>query len=113
MMEPLLWSQPPPIQRSPIAYLLHSALTVDFTCGIATTIFASQLEDLSGLTFSGVEHGPLFPKLVALGHALPKFTPSCVLLRSLSFGCFTEHSLAAANVFNAPKLLTYEKGGLR
>ena len=57
---PLLWSQPLPIQRSPIAYLLHSALTVGFTCGIATTIFASQLEDLSGLTFSGVEHGPLF-----------------------------------------------------
>jgi SulP family sulfate permease len=58
-----------------IRYIPH-AVTVGFTCGIAVTIFAGQLKDLSGLTLSGVEPGPFFPKLVALGQALPTFSPA-------------------------------------
>src|SRR5882724_5694836 len=53
-----------------IRYIPH-AVTVGFTCGIAVTIFASQLKDLGGLTLSGTEPGHLLPKLAALGHALP------------------------------------------
>ena len=49
-----------------IRYIPH-AVTVGFTCGIAVTIFASQLKDLGGLTLPGVEPGPLFPKLVDAG----------------------------------------------
>lgn len=58
-----------------IRYIPHE-VTVGFTCGIAVTIFASQLKDLSGLTLSGAEPGPFFPKLVALGQALPTFSAS-------------------------------------
>jgi SulP family sulfate permease len=46
-------------------------VTVGFTSGIAVIIFASQLKDLLGLRLAGVEPGPLVPKLVALGEALP------------------------------------------
>ena len=46
-------------------------VTVGFTSGIAVIIFASQLKDLGGLTLPGAEPGPLLPKLVALGQALP------------------------------------------
>ncbi len=53
-----------------IRYIPH-AVTVGFTCGIAVTIFASQLKDLGGLKLSGAEPGQLFPKLVVLGQALP------------------------------------------
>jgi len=53
-----------------IRYIPH-AVTVGFTCGIAVTIFASQLKDLGGLKLSSAEPGRLFPKLVVLGHALP------------------------------------------
>jgi hypothetical protein len=52
-----------------IRYIPH-AVTVGFTCGIAVTIFASQLKDLGGLTLPGIEPGPLIPKLMALGQAL-------------------------------------------
>ncbi|MEA2930386.1 MAG: sulfate permease, SulP family [Hyphomicrobiales bacterium] len=52
-----------------IRYIPH-AVTVGFTCGIAVTIFASQLKDLGGLTLPGTEPGPLIPKLMALGQAL-------------------------------------------
>jgi SulP family sulfate permease len=52
-----------------IRYIPH-AVTVGFTCGIAVTILASQLKDLGGLTLPGAEPGALFPKLIALGHAL-------------------------------------------
>src|SRR5665213_3965536 len=40
-----------------IRYIPH-AVTVGFTCGIAVTIFASQLKDLGGLTLPGAEPGP-------------------------------------------------------
>jgi SulP family sulfate permease len=53
-----------------IRYIPH-AVTVGFTCGIAVTIFASQLKDLGGLKLAGAEPGQLFPKLVVLGQALP------------------------------------------
>jgi SulP family sulfate permease len=53
-----------------IRYIPH-AVTVGFTCGIAVTIFASQLRDLGGLKLSGPEPGHLLPKLVVLGEALP------------------------------------------
>src|SRR6186713_3530893 len=52
-----------------IRYIPH-AVTVGFTCGIAVTIFASQLRDLGGLTLAAAEPGPLFPKIAALGAAL-------------------------------------------
>jgi SulP family sulfate permease len=53
-----------------IRYIPH-AVTVGFTCGIAVTIFASQLRDLGGLKLPAIEPGPLLPKLGMLGQALP------------------------------------------
>src|SRR6187402_1892410 len=50
-------------------YIPH-AVTVG-TCGIAVTIFASQLRDLGGLKLPVAEPGPLLPKLAMLGQALP------------------------------------------
>jgi sulfate permease, SulP family len=57
---------------------IPEAVTVGFTCGIAVTIFASQLRDLGGLTLAGPEPGHLIPKLIALGQALPSVNPSAV-----------------------------------
>jgi sulfate permease, SulP family len=53
-----------------IRYMPHP-VTVGFTCGIAVTIFASQITDLFGLTLAGPEPGALLAKLIVLGHALP------------------------------------------
>jgi SulP family sulfate permease len=58
-----------------IRYIPH-AVTVGFTCGIAVTIFASQLKELGGLTLPAAEPGPIFQKLVMLGHALPTISPA-------------------------------------
>jgi SulP family sulfate permease len=58
-----------------IRHIPH-AVTVGFTCGIAVTIFASQIRDLAGLHLAGAEPGPLIPKLAALGHALPTLSPA-------------------------------------
>jgi SulP family sulfate permease len=58
-----------------IRYIPH-AVTVGFTCGIAVTIFASQIRDLAGLTLPGAEPGPLLPKLAMLGQALPTISPA-------------------------------------
>ncbi len=66
-----------------IRYIPH-AVTVGFTCGIAVTIFASQLRDLGGLKLPGAEPGHLLPKLAALGQALPTITPVAVVV-----GCGT------------------------
>jgi sulfate permease, SulP family len=52
-----------------IRYMPHP-VTVGFTCGIATTILASQLRDLGGLTLPGAEPGPLLAKLIVLGQAM-------------------------------------------
>lgn len=62
-----------------IRYIPH-AVTVGFTCGIAVTIFASQLRDLGGLKLAGAEPGHLVPKLVALGQALPTISPAAVAI---------------------------------
>lgn len=43
-----------------IRYIPH-AVTVGFTCGIAVTIFASQLKDLGGFKLPGAEPGRLVP----------------------------------------------------
>ncbi|HEY1879334.1 MAG TPA: SulP family inorganic anion transporter [Caulobacteraceae bacterium] len=53
-----------------IRHIPH-AVTVGFTCGIAVTIFASQIKDLTGLHLIGAEPGPLIPKLAALASAWP------------------------------------------
>jgi sulfate permease, SulP family len=60
-----------------IRYIPH-AVTVGFTCGIAGTIFASQLKDLGGLKLKlpGAEPGRLLPKLAMLGQALPTISPA-------------------------------------
>src|ERR1700722_63794 len=58
-----------------IRYIPH-AVAVGFTCGIAVTILASQLNDLGGLTLAGAEPGPLIPKLMALAQALPTINSS-------------------------------------
>ena len=58
-----------------IRYIPH-AVTVGFTCGIAVTIFVSQIKDLGGLKLPGAEPGQLLPKLVMLGQALPTFSPA-------------------------------------
>jgi len=62
-----------------IRYIPH-AVTVGFTCGIAVTIFASQLKDLGGLKLSGAEPGPLLPKLATLGQALPTISPAALAI---------------------------------
>jgi sulfate permease, SulP family len=58
-----------------IRYIPH-AVTVGFTCGIAVTIFASQLKDLGGLKLPSAEPGQLLPKLTMLGQALPTLSPA-------------------------------------
>ena len=62
-----------------IRHIPH-AVTVGFTCGIAVTIFASQIRELSGLHLPGAEPGPLVPKLAALASAAPTFTPAALVL---------------------------------
>ncbi|MBN8992964.1 MAG: SulP family inorganic anion transporter [Rhizobiales bacterium] len=62
-----------------IRYIPH-AVTVGFTCGIAVTIFASQLKDLGGLKLPGAEPGHLLPKLAMLGQALPTISPAALAI---------------------------------
>lgn len=54
-------------------------VTVGFTAGIAVIIFASQIRDLLGLNLER-EPGPLLPKLLAIGDALPTVNPGAVLV---------------------------------
>lgn len=54
-------------------------VTVGFTSGIAVIIFASQIKDLLGLRLEN-EPGPLLPKLMALGQALPTITWQATVL---------------------------------
>lgn len=58
-------------------------VTVGFTAGIATIIFASQLKELFGLTLER-EPGPLLPKLQAIGSALPTASLPAILVAALS-----------------------------
>ena len=60
-----------------IRYIPH-AVTVGFTCGIAVTIFASQLRDLGGLKLPAAEPGPLLPKLAMLGQSLSTISPAAL-----------------------------------
>lgn len=63
---------------SGLAKLIHYVphpVTVGFTCGIAVTILASQLRDLTGLSLTGAEPSHLFSKLAALAAALPSTNP--------------------------------------
>jgi sulfate permease, SulP family len=62
-----------------IRHIPH-AVTIGFTCGIAVTIFSSEIRDLFGLHLSGAEPGPLLPKVVALGQASVTLTPAAALL---------------------------------
>jgi len=66
-----------------IRHIPH-AVTVGFTAGIAITILASQLKDLSGITLHGPEPGPLIPKIAALAAASPSVNPV-----ALAIGCGT------------------------
>lgn len=61
-------------------------VTVGFTAGIATIIFASQLKELLGLTLAGPEPGPFIPKLEALGRALPTASGAAIAVAALSIG---------------------------
>jgi len=54
------------------------AVTVGFTCAIATTILASQLKDLGGLTLTAPEPGAHAPKLMALGGAIGTLQPTAI-----------------------------------
>lgn len=65
-----------------IRHIPH-AVTVGFTCGIAMTIFASQLKDLGGLTLPH-EPGPFFPKLMALGGAIDTLNVEAIVLGVLT-----------------------------
>ena len=58
-----------------IRHIPH-AVTVSFTCAIATTIAASQLKDFAGLHLAGAEPGPFFPKLLVLASALGSLNPT-------------------------------------
>lgn len=53
-------------------------VTVGFTAGIGVIILASQVHDLLGLVLPGPEPGPLLPKLLALGWAVPGLNPAAV-----------------------------------
>lgn len=61
-------------------------VTVGFTAGIAVIILASQVKDLLGLTLPGAEPGPLVPKLLVLGAALPTLNGAAVLVAAVSGG---------------------------
>src|SRR5215218_8274274 len=68
-----------------IKYIPYS-VTVGFTAGIAVIILASQLKDLFGLRLAGPEPGPIVPKLLALGAALPTANPAAVGVALLTLG---------------------------
>jgi sulfate permease, SulP family len=68
-----------------IRYIPHP-VTVGFTCGIAVTIFASQIKDLAGLKLPAAEPGPLLPKLAALAQALPTVSPAATAVGLGSVG---------------------------
>ena len=69
-----------------IRHIPH-AVTVGFTCGIAVTIFASQLKDLAGLALAGPEPGALLPKLAVLAGALPSWNPPAFALGAAVTAC--------------------------
>lgn len=62
-----------------IRHIPH-AVTVGFTCGIAVTILASQIKDLTGVALTVPEPGPLIPKIEVLSGALPSANPNAIAL---------------------------------
>lgn len=61
-------------------------VTVGFTAGIAVIIFASQIGELLGLTFTEGEPGPLAEKLGAIANALPSVSWSAAGIAGLTIG---------------------------
>ena len=61
-------------------------VTVGFTAGIASIIFASQLHDLLGLQLAAPEPAAIAPKLQALLHALPTATPAAMIIAAVTVG---------------------------
>jgi SulP family sulfate permease len=61
-------------------------VTVGFTAGIASIIFASQLKDLLGLHLAGAEPAPFLPKLEAIALALPTVSAPAVAIAALAIG---------------------------
>ena len=59
---------------------IPNAVTVGFTSGIAVTIALSQIKDLAGLKLTGAEPGPLLPKVLVLGQALPTLNPVALVV---------------------------------
>ncbi len=59
-------------------------VTVGFTTGIGTIIFASQIKDLLGLTLDGPEPGPILEKLPAIWQALPTANPVTIALAAIT-----------------------------
>ena len=55
-------------------------VTVGFTAGIAFTIFSSEIKPLLGLSFSGVEPGPLLEKIPFLWSNISTLSPAAVSL---------------------------------
>jgi SulP family sulfate permease len=61
-------------------------VTVGFTAGIASVIFASQLKDLLGLALAAPEPSAFLPKLAALAQALPTASVPAVGIAALAVG---------------------------
>jgi sulfate permease, SulP family len=61
-------------------------VTVGFTAGIASIIFASQLHDLLGLHLAAPEPAAITPKLQALFNALPSATPAAMIVAAVTVG---------------------------
>lgn len=59
-------------------------VTIGFTAGIAVIIFASQVKELLGLTFSGPEPGALLDKLPVIWQSLPTMDATTVALSFLT-----------------------------
>ena len=59
-------------------------VTVGFTCGIAITILASQIKDLTGISLPGAEPGPLLPKIAALVRAAGTASPAALAIGVLT-----------------------------
>ncbi len=61
-------------------------VTVGFTAGIASIIFASQLHDLLGLHLSAPEPAAITPKLQALSAAMLTASPAAILVSAVTVG---------------------------
>lgn len=61
-------------------------VTVGFTAGIASIIFASQLKDFFGLHLAGAEPAAFLPKIAALATALPSASAPALCIAALSVG---------------------------